>query len=234
MNNSNHFYIDWNYGVHIHCNNHSFDGQIGKNFTADYSYQRQWEAGWDRPFLITIHEHVLGERHFLCADEIKAGNSWNYRRRIRSWWDIDIYSWKKNKGYTKLFSESFDDRNKWVRIKITTESASDAIAWTEVIGEYKKISGANVVIQSDYNDHLSFYDFVDGWEEYGIDTFNTYASYDIGRFYESPSNDHTLNRTFDAGAAVTRRFHGWMNPRKVDRWDVHDVANDVLLSSGGK
>ena len=234
MRNTNNFRVDWNYGVTIHCNNNSFDGQIGENFTPDYSHCEQWDSNWENPFLMTIHEHVLGERHFLCADTINSDMWWGYARRIRSWWDIDIYSWKKNKGYIKLFSESFNDRNKWVRIKITTESATDAIAWTEVVGEYKKVSGANVVIQSDYNDHLAFYDFVDGWEEYGVDTFDTYASYDIGRFYELDANLHTLHRNFDAGAATIRRFHGWKNPRKVDRFDVHDVAKDILLSSGEK
>jgi len=224
--NTNNFVVDWNYGVRLHCNNFSFEGSAVPN-TTDH-----WKGGlWDPPFLIVVHEYYMGRRHFLCAVPIGPGTGWHYKRRIRSWWDIDVYSWQRNKGYIKLFSETFNDRNKMVRIKITTDSATDAIAWTEIVEEYKKVSGATVVMQTAYNDQLNFFDFVDGWEEYGVDTYETYASYDIGRFYESPENFHTLNRTFD-GNASTRRFYGWMNPRKVDRWDVHDVARDVLLSSG--
>jgi autotransporter strand-loop-strand O-heptosyltransferase len=121
-------------------------------------------------------------------------------------WRIEIL----NLNTGELVVDNFDLNNKLVRVKLDSSSLGDTLAWLPHVNEFAEKNNCDVIVST-------FKNFLFDTDKYPRltfvnpgDKFNTYASYNIGWFYE---NDN---------------FNRFRNPRDFKNIPLQTTTTDIL------
>ena len=121
-------------------------------------------------------------------------------------WKVEILNLNTN----ELVVDNFDLTNKIVRVRLDSSSLGDTIAWLPHVNEFAEKNNCNVIVST-------FKNFLFDTDKYSRLTFvnpdeiaNTYASYNIGWFYDNDS------------------FNRFKNPRDFKNIPLQAVTTDIL------
>lgn len=178
-------------------------------------------------YYVEVYEFRKNVKELISSYRINTNNFVCYLREWYGDYQIDVFSWDKERGMIKAFDHRYNDEGKKVLINLDTNHINEALVWLYKAIEYRDLHKCELHIKSQYKNDIEDVDksitVVDN-----INERDYYAIYHIGKYDIHGWSGALTDTIYDCVLAKNSTYCSFRNPRDWHNLSIDDIASDIL------